>query len=249
MTSKTATLTIGGTDKLVTAWIPIGDIPVAMGGLAYLEGSHAFGRAMERDFSEANAHLAAAERIGAYNKSMNDNGWITKDLPAQGPIGGVEQFKSVPLMVFAADRPQVLAQLQRRGRVAVGQGLPPGSGSVQEGRALFAEKCASCHGDKGEGGIGDRLVGGQGTIATAKAIRTVGSFWPYAPTLFDYIRRAMPQNAPQSLSNEDVYAVSAYILNLNGLVDADATLDAKSLAAIKMPNRDKFVGDARPDVK
>lgn len=130
-----------------------------------------------------------------------------------------------------------------------GSNLPKGSGSVSHGREVFAQQCASCHGDDGEGGLGDRLVGGQGTIATAKPIRTVGSFWPYAPTLFDYIRRAMPQNAPQSLTDEDVYAVSAYVLNLNGLIDADATLDAKSLAAIKMPNRDKFVGDARPDVK
>ena len=91
---------------------------------------------------------------------------------------------------------------------------------------------------QGRGRVGDRLVGGQGTIATPKPIRTVGSYWPYAPTLFDYIRRAMPQNAPQSLSDEDVYAVSAYILNLNGLVPADATLDAKIAGAIKMPNRD-----------
>jgi S-disulfanyl-L-cysteine oxidoreductase SoxD len=130
-----------------------------------------------------------------------------------------------------------------------GSGLPPGNGSVSDGREVFAQQCAACHGEKGEGGVGDKLAGGQGTIATAKPVRTVGSFWPYAPTLFDYIRRAMPQNAPQSLSNEDVYAVSAYILNLNGLLPADATLDAKSLAAIKMPNRDKFVGDTRPDVK
>jgi S-disulfanyl-L-cysteine oxidoreductase SoxD len=77
----------------------------------------------------------------------------------------------------------------------------------------------------------------------------VGSYWPYASTLFDYIRRAMPQNAPQSLSNDDVYAVSAYVLHLNGLLPADAALDAKSLAAIKMPNRASFVGDSRPDVK
>ena len=130
-----------------------------------------------------------------------------------------------------------------------GSNLPKGSGSVARGRDVFAQQCASCHGDNGEGGLGDRLVGGQGTIGTTKPIRTVGSYWPYAPTLFDYIRRAMPQNAPQSLSDEEVYALSAYILNLNGLVGADATLDAKSLAAIKMPNRDKFVGDARPDVK
>ncbi|MBC9876386.1 cytochrome c [Bradyrhizobium sp. INPA01-394B] len=130
-----------------------------------------------------------------------------------------------------------------------GSNLPKGSGSVSHGREVFAQQCASCHGDNGEGGVGDRLVGGQGTIGTAKPVRTVGSYWPYAPTLFDYIRRAMPQNAPQSLSDDDVYAVSAYILNLNGLIGADATLDATSLAAIKMPNRDKFVGDARPDVK
>jgi S-disulfanyl-L-cysteine oxidoreductase SoxD len=130
-----------------------------------------------------------------------------------------------------------------------GSGLPPGSGTVAHGREVFAQQCAACHGEKGEGGVGDKLAGGQGTIATAKPVRTVGSYWPYAPTLFDYIRRAMPQNAPQSLSNEDVYAVSAYVLNLNGLLPADATLDAKTLAAIKMPNRDMFVGDPRPDVK
>src|SRR5215475_5106019 len=130
-----------------------------------------------------------------------------------------------------------------------GSGLPPGSGTVSHGREVFEQQCAACHGDKGQGGVGDRLVGGQGTLASPKPVRTVGSYWPYAPTLFDYIRRAMPQNAPQSLSNEDVYAVSAYILNLNGLLSADAALDAKSLAAIKMPNRNMFVADPRPDVK
>ena len=130
-----------------------------------------------------------------------------------------------------------------------GENLPPGSGTVSHGREVFAQQCAACHGDKGEGGVGERLVGGQGTIATPKPIKTVGSFWPYAPTLFDYIRRAMPQNAPQSLSNEDVYAVSAYILNMNGLLPADTTLDAKTLSAIKMPNRGMFTGDPRPDVR
>jgi mono/diheme cytochrome c family protein len=130
-----------------------------------------------------------------------------------------------------------------------GSNLPAGSGSVGHGREVFAQQCAACHGDKGEGGVGDRLVGGQGTLATEKPVRTVGSYWPYAPTLFDYIRRAMPQNAPESLSYDDVYAVSAYILNLNGLLPADATLDAKTLPTIKMPNRNMFVGDPRPDVK
>jgi len=130
-----------------------------------------------------------------------------------------------------------------------GNNLPPGSGSVSHGREVFDQQCAACHGAKGEGGIGDQLVGGQGTLATPKPVRTVGSYWPYAPTLFDYIRRAMLQNAPQSLSNDDVYAVSGYILNLNGLLPADATLDARTLSAIKMPNRNMFVSDPRPDVK
>jgi S-disulfanyl-L-cysteine oxidoreductase SoxD len=130
-----------------------------------------------------------------------------------------------------------------------GNNLPPGSGSVSHGHEVFDQQCASCHGAKGEGGLGDRLVGGQGTIATPKPVRTVGSFWPYASTLFDYIRRAMPQNGPQSLDNDDVYAVSAHILNLNGLLPSDATLDARTLGAIKMPNRNMFVGDPRPDVK
>ena len=129
-----------------------------------------------------------------------------------------------------------------------GNNLPPGSGSVSHGREVFDQQCAACHGEKGEGGVGDRLVGGQGTLATQRPVKTVGSYWPYAPTLFDYIRRAMPQNAPQSLSNKDVYAVSAYILYLNGLLPAAASLDAKSLSAIKMPNRNMFVGDSRPDV-
>src|ERR1700704_3363351 len=130
-----------------------------------------------------------------------------------------------------------------------GNNLPPGSGSFSRGREVLKQQCSACHGAKGEGGLGDKLVGGQGTLPTPKPIRTVGSYWPYAPTLFDYIRRAMPQNAPQSLSNEDVYAVSAYILQLNGLLPVDAALDAKTLSAIKMPNRSMFVGDPRPDVK
>jgi cytochrome c len=130
-----------------------------------------------------------------------------------------------------------------------GHNLPPGSGSVSHGREVFAQQCAACHGANGEGGIGEQLVGGQGTLATPKPVKTVGSYWPYAPTLFDYIRRAMPQNAPESLSNDDVYAVSAYILNLNGLLSADAILDARTLSEVKMPNRKMFVDDPRPDVK
>nr|WP_284508354.1 MULTISPECIES: cytochrome c [unclassified Caballeronia] len=127
-----------------------------------------------------------------------------------------------------------------------GRGLPAGSGDVVTGARIFAAKCASCHGAKGEGVLGDRLIGGRGTLASEKPVRTVGSYWPYATTLFDYIRRAMPYNAPQSLSADEVYAVSAWILNQNGIVPDDARLDAHSLAAIRMPNRDGFVPDPRP---
>jgi mono/diheme cytochrome c family protein len=130
-----------------------------------------------------------------------------------------------------------------------GKNLPPGQGTVAHGRQVYEAQCAACHGAKGEGGIGDRLAGGMGTLASDKPVKTVGSYWPYATTLYDYIRRAMPLNAPQSLSNEDVYAVSGYVLFLNGLVPETATVDGKSLAAVKMPNREGFFGDPRPDVK
>jgi mono/diheme cytochrome c family protein len=103
-----------------------------------------------------------------------------------------------------------------------GKNLPAGSGSVAKGREVYNAQCVACHGAKGEGGIGDKLAGGQGTLATPVPVKTVGSYWPYATTLFDYIRRAMPLNAPQSLSNEEVYAVSGYVLFLNGLVSENA---------------------------
>lgn len=130
-----------------------------------------------------------------------------------------------------------------------GRKLPPGHGSVVQGRALFEAQCASCHGLRGEGGIGDRLAGGQGSLATPQPIKTVGSFWPYAPILFDYIHRAMPMNAPQSLTPDEVYAVVGYVLNLNGLVPDDAVMDAETLRAVRMPNRDGFVPDPRPDIR
>jgi len=133
---------------------------------------------------------------------------------------------------------------------ADGQGLPPGHGSVREGEKIFADVCAACHGAKGEGKPADRLVGGFGTLATSKPVRTVGSYWPYATTLFDYIRRAMPFNAPQSLTADQVYAVSAYILYLNNIVAEDAVLDSASLPRVKMPNRSGFTSpDPRPDVR
>ena len=130
-----------------------------------------------------------------------------------------------------------------------GRNLPPGQGTVRHGREVYDAQCASCHGAKGEGGVGDKLAGGMGTLGTDKPVKTVGSYWPYATTLFDYIRRAMPLAAPQSLSNEDVYAVAGYVLYLNGLVPETAAVDGKTLTALKMPNRDGFMVDPRPDVK
>lgn len=125
-----------------------------------------------------------------------------------------------------------------------GKGLPDGSGTVAQGKQVFAENCAVCHGDNGQGGRNDRLVGGQGTLASDMPIKTVGSFWPYATTLFDYIRRAMPYQAPGSLSVDETYAVAAYILSLNGILPTDGKLDKASLPNVKMPNRDGFIPEA-----
>jgi cytochrome c len=127
-----------------------------------------------------------------------------------------------------------------------GAGLPPGHGKVDEGRAVYDQKCAACHGAHGEGKPMDRLAGGSGTVFDAKSERTVGSFWPWATTLFDYVRRAMPFDAPQSLTPDQVYAVCAYVLYLNKLVPQDAVLDAQTLPKVEMPNRSHFVSAFSP---
>jgi len=132
-----------------------------------------------------------------------------------------------------------------------GRGLPAGSGSVADGEAIYAEQCAACHGEDLEG-IGDTggaaLIGGRGTIGTPETKKTVESYWPYASTLFDYVKRAMPFNAPGSLSDDDIYAVSAYILHRADIVEAGAVMDANALAAVEMPNKDGFIPDPRPDL-
>lgn len=129
-----------------------------------------------------------------------------------------------------------------------GSGAPPGSGTVAQGERVYATSCASCHGNNGQGKPMDRLVGGQGTLASDHPVKTVGSYWPYATTVFDYIRRAMPFTAPRSLNDDQVYAVTAYLLYLNGIISKDAVLNAKTLPKVKMPNRNGFVSpDTRPD--
>jgi cytochrome c len=122
-----------------------------------------------------------------------------------------------------------------------GRNLPPGRGSVAEGAQIYTGLCIACHGAEGLGGANGDLAGGIGSLATESPVKTVGSYWPYATTLFDYVRRAMPYTAPGSLSDDDVYAVVAYVLHLGDILPADAVLDAGSLAAVRMPNRDGFV--------
>ena len=120
-----------------------------------------------------------------------------------------------------------------------GAGLPQGRGSVAQGAQIYARACFACHGADGRQ-AGNALVGGRGSLATTRAFRTVGSYWPHATTLYDYVRRAMPYGNEKSLSDADVYAVVAYVLHLNDIVDADTVLNAQSLAKIEMPNRDGF---------
>jgi S-disulfanyl-L-cysteine oxidoreductase SoxD len=132
-----------------------------------------------------------------------------------------------------------------------GAGLPPGRGSVKQGQQLYVERCSACHGEKGnDGPTGfDRLVGGKGTLTSARPVRTVASFWPYATTLYDYVYRAMPFMAPQSLTPDETYAIVAYVLFLDQIVPQNTVLDAKSLPRVKMPNANGFVPDSRPDIK
>lgn len=122
-----------------------------------------------------------------------------------------------------------------------GAGLPPGSGTARDGADIYAAKCVACHGEKGEGGLNDRLVGGQGTLKSEAPVRTIGSYWPYATTLFDYIRRAMPYPMPHSLSDDEAYALTAYLLYLNGIIGESDAMNARTLPRVAMPNRVGFV--------
>lgn len=132
-----------------------------------------------------------------------------------------------------------------------GTGLPPGSGSVQQGKELYAKLGAPFHGANGEGtDAAPRLVGGIGTLDTDEPVKTVGSYWPYATTIFDYIYRAMPASAPQTLTPNEVYALTAWVLWANGIIEEDAVMDQNTLPQVVMPNADGFTSpDPRPDVQ
>lgn len=129
-----------------------------------------------------------------------------------------------------------------------GAGLAPGRGDAAQGKAVYAAKCASCHGEHLEGvkeAGGAAFLGGTGSLTSAKPVKTIQSYWPYATTVFDYVKRAMPFNAPGSLTDDEIYAVTAYLLSNAGIVPEDATLDAASLPKVVMPNREGFHPDPR----
>lgn len=132
-----------------------------------------------------------------------------------------------------------------------GRGLPAGSGNYEIGKGVYTANCLACHGPdlggvKGTGA--SALIGGRGSLASGKPKKTVESYWPYASTVFDYVKRAMPFHAPGSLSDDEVYAVVAYVLGEANIFDRSATLNAKTLPLIDMPNKDGFISDPRPDV-
>ena len=122
-----------------------------------------------------------------------------------------------------------------------GTGLPPGSGTPAQGAQVFAAKCSVCHGESGKGGVAAALVGGPPLTSGIETAKTIANFWPYATTLFDFTRRAMPWNKPRSLTNDEVYALTAYLLSLNKIVGEQDVMDARTLPKVRMPNRDGFV--------
>ena len=128
-----------------------------------------------------------------------------------------------------------------------GRGLPAGSGTAEQGKAIYASRCVTCHGATGREGPQDILVGGQGTLASSRPLKTVGSYWPYATTLWDYVNRAMPFDHPGTLPPDQVYAVTAYLLYLNAIVGERDVVSQSTLPLVKMPNRNGFVSDPRPD--
>lgn len=122
-----------------------------------------------------------------------------------------------------------------------GTGLPPGNGTAVEGKAVYDVRCAACHGPNGSGGSAEELAGGRNPLTSAEPDKTIGTYWPYASTVFDFIRRSMPLDAPRSLGNDEVYAVTAYLLHANGIIGERDRLDAATLPKIRMPNAAGFV--------
>lgn len=164
---------------------------------------------------------------------------------------------SIALPIQAADnRPQLgkpaSAQLQKAWNLDVfpdGTGLPPGSGTAVTGKKVYQQYCLSCHGMDGTGGSAEELAGAKHGLTDNPPDKTIGTYWPYATTVFDFTRRSMPLNAPGSLNNDQLYAVTAYLLYLNHVVKEDELMNASSLPKVKMPNRNGFVNNYQPSKK
>jgi mono/diheme cytochrome c family protein len=209
--------------------------------------------------------VIASQRVGAKRRPMTGSAKQSSD-GGQGRIASSQALLAMTIVAGLATSPLIAAETGYYGcgkpatpaeiagwdidvRGDDGAGLPPGKGSAARGVEVYADQCAVCHGTFGEGeGRFPKLVGGIGTLKHDRPELTVGSYWPFAPTLWDYINRAMPMPAPHTLSADDVYALTAYILNLNDIVSSDFVADRDSLPKVKMPNRDSFVWtDPRPD--
>jgi hypothetical protein len=156
-----------------------------------------------------------------------------------------------PPSLYGVGRPATAEEIQSRAISIArdGTGLPAGHGTAEEGRTIYTANCASCHGDRGQG-AGDypQLVGGVGSLKSNQPILTVGSYWPYATTIWDYTRRAMPYQRPGTLTPNETYALTAYVLHLNGIVDEKTELNETTLPSVKMPNRDGFALEPQPSV-
>lgn len=172
--------------------------------------------------------MSTRENIGRLLVAGAGALWLTTALAQPGPNLGVE--------VSAADAAAWDISIQPDGA-----GLPPGAGKAADGAKIYATKCIACHGADGAGQPNDRLVGGQGTLTQLAQVRTVGSYWPYATTVFDYIRRAMPFQAPESLTNDEAYALTAYLLAKNRIIRERDEMNARTLPKVRMPNRDGFI--------
>lgn len=220
-----------------------------------------------RELTLAGCLMAACTMAQAQTETSNPNAAAPRTVAAlPAPVGDLEE-PMPPSPVAEAAEGEAAPGLDANfgiGRPATdeeiaaididvmpdGSGLPEGSGTYAEGETVYVEQCASCHGDNLEGikeTGAPALIGGRDTLATDKPIKTVESYWPHASTLFDYIHRAMPLHAPGSLSADEVYAVSAYILNRGGILPEDAELNAQSFREIEMPNADGFTEDPRPN--
>jgi cytochrome c len=178
------------------------------------------------------------------------NRWTTTSLVVFSAVWAATVILAAQSSTAGVGRPPTPEEIRELGSAIApdGTGLPPGSGSVSSGRDLFAAQCARCHGPNGEGDVGPRLVGGRGTLRSPRPLKTVGSFWPYATTLWDYINRAMPFDHPGTMTTDEIYGATAYVLYLNGIVKEQDVLNQTTLPQIKMPNRDGFVVDPRPDI-